>query len=179
MEKFNFILYRDLPRGAVKFAKKYFNSKPIIAIEIGVASGRNSKSILNKLNISRLYLIDSYPIFTDVFTGRKYTEEMQELAKNRSKDFLKGNPNTFFIYKSSDNAINDIKEKADFIYIDGAHNYEQVKKDIENYWKILKNGGIIAGHDIKLFDVAKAVVHFCDKNNLKARNYQDDWYILK
>jgi len=35
----------------------------------------------------------------------------------------------------------------DFIYIDGCHKYECVKKDIENSLKKLKRGGILAGHD--------------------------------
>ena len=77
MEKFNFILYKDLPRGSVKLAKKHFNSKPIIAIEIGVSNGKNSKSILNELNISKLYLIDPYLSYRDICTGRKYTEEQK------------------------------------------------------------------------------------------------------
>jgi len=173
------ILYKDLPRGSVKIAKKHFNSKEIIAIEIGTFHGKNASSILKELNISKIYLIDPYSAYIDSFTGREYTKEMQELAKNKSKNLFKNNSNVVFIDKNSDSAIKDIREKADFIYIDGAHDYGQVKKDIENYWKILKEGGIIAGHDTKLFDIARAVVNFCDENGLKARNYQDDWFIIK
>ena len=35
----------------------------------------------------------------------------------------------------------------DFIYIDGDHSYEAVKRDIELYLPKLKKGGLIAGHD--------------------------------
>jgi predicted O-methyltransferase YrrM len=35
----------------------------------------------------------------------------------------------------------------DFIYIDGMHTYEQVKKDIQNYLPLVKEGGFIGGHD--------------------------------
>ena len=38
-------------------------------------------------------------------------------------------------------------EKFDFIYIDGIHQYENVYEDIMNYLPLVKEGGIIGGHD--------------------------------
>ena len=35
----------------------------------------------------------------------------------------------------------------DFIYIDGNHQYDFVKKDLEDYVPKVKVGGVIAGHD--------------------------------
>jgi len=35
----------------------------------------------------------------------------------------------------------------DFVYIDGMHTYDQVKKDIKNYLPFLREGGFIGGHD--------------------------------
>jgi len=40
------------------------------------------------------------------------------------------------------------KAKLDFLYIDGDHTYEGVKKDFEMYAPLVKRGGIIAFHDI-------------------------------
>jgi len=40
------------------------------------------------------------------------------------------------------------KRKLDFLFIDGDHTYEGVKKDFEMYSKLVKRGGIIALHDI-------------------------------
>ena len=36
---------------------------------------------------------------------------------------------------------------ADFVFIDGAHDYESMKKDIQACKRILRPGGIICGHD--------------------------------
>jgi len=38
--------------------------------------------------------------------------------------------------------------KVDFLFIDGDHSYEGVKKDFEMYSPLVKKGGIIAFHDI-------------------------------
>ena len=52
------------------------------------------------------------------------------------------------IKKTSDDAIHELKDKKfDFIYIDGMHTYDQVKKDIKNYKPLVKEGGFIGGHD--------------------------------
>lgn len=36
----------------------------------------------------------------------------------------------------------------DFIFVDGGHAYDQVKADFENYWPMLRPGGLMAFHDI-------------------------------
>tara|TARA_R110000772_G_scaffold80153_5_gene171267 strand:+ start:1780 stop:2340 length:561 start_codon:yes stop_codon:yes gene_type:complete len=40
-----------------------------------------------------------------------------------------------------------LTEKFNFIYIDGAHDYDSVKQDIQLCLPLLAKGGIIAGHD--------------------------------
>jgi cephalosporin hydroxylase len=39
-------------------------------------------------------------------------------------------------------------EKVDFLFIDGDHTYEGVKSDFEMYSPLVRNGGIVAFHDI-------------------------------
>ena len=39
-------------------------------------------------------------------------------------------------------------KKIDFLFIDGDHSYEGVKKDFENYRPLVSNGGCIGLHDI-------------------------------
>lgn len=59
-------------------------------------------------------------------------------------------PNIKHIRKKSDDAFNDF-EQVDFVYIDGVHLYDQVKKDITNYLPKIKPGGFIGGHDYHPF----------------------------
>jgi predicted O-methyltransferase YrrM len=47
--------------------------------------------------------------------------------------------------------------KIDFIFIDAGHTYNDVKKDIETFLPLVKEGGTMAGHDYNLAGVKQAV----------------------
>jgi len=164
-------------RESIKFAKEYFKNKKIFAAEIGVFFGYNSRDLNKFLNISKLYLIDPY----EKYEGYK-KDSAYNLLKRAKKNSHKINKkkNIFWIEKFSDKAVKDIKEDLDFLYIDGNHEYEFVKKDLELYWKKIKKGGIMAGHDIQYRGVSKALLEFANKNNLEV-NFGDrrDWWIIK
>lgn len=67
---------------------------------------------------------------------------------NMFNDRVKEYNNISLITKTSDDAILDFNdEEYDFIYIDGIHQYENVKQDIINYLPKVKKGGVIGGHD--------------------------------
>lgn len=40
----------------------------------------------------------------------------------------------------------------DFVFVDGAHNYDYVRNDSEKGWRMLRSGGIIAWHDCRSQD---------------------------
>jgi len=61
------------------------------------------------------------------------------------------------------------EEKFDFIYIDGMHNYNGVKEDIILSLNLIKEGGILSGHDFNSQNpgVITAVYEFFDKNDIE------------
>lgn len=76
-----------------------------------------------------------------------------------------------------------IKErKIAFVYIDASHEYEDVKSDIETWWPLIRDDGILAGHD---FDqthpgVIKAVEEFSkDKVIYFTPDHPNSWYCYK
>lgn len=60
-------------------------------------------------------------------------------------------------------------ESIDFCFIDGSHEYEDVKKDIEAWLPKVKKGGILSGHDYdeSWQGVVKAVDELLGKENIK------------
>ncbi len=55
--------------------------------------------------------------------------------------------------------------KMDFVFVDGAHNFDYVKNDSEKGWRMLSRGGIIAWHDCRHQD--PGVVRYLLQNPFK------------
>lgn len=93
------------------------------------------------------------------------------------KDFIKP------IKSASLDAVNHFEDEYfDFIFIDAAHDYENVKKDIESWFPKIKKNGIFAGHDyVNTHDgVIKAVNEWSRNNNKEIITQENCWiYINK
>lgn len=171
-------------RLAVIKAKKYFKDKPITACEIGTFRGNHAEEMLKSLNIKKLYIIDPYEKYLEYKNDGscKFVDEAKIEAHKRLKKYGK-NTQIVWIEKFSDDAINDIKEKLDFLYIDGNHYSPFVDNDIKNYYPLVRKGGIISGHDYNNSDwkdVVNAVNRFARKNNKEiSHGIGTDWVIFK
>ena len=123
----------------------------LVGVEIGVCGGEHALSLLNNLKLKKLYCIDPYDLYENYDEGiRHYGKNQLNLTETekRARDTLFSyKDNVVWIKKKSDDAIDQIEELVDFVYIDGNHNYDFVRRDIENYYPLIKNGGVIGGHD--------------------------------
>lgn len=125
--------------------------KPLIGIEIGVLCGTGSIALLNLMpNLNLLYCIDPWKHLEghdyEAEREQEYHDKNYEIANARLKTFGK---RAIILKMTSDEAVKEIKEKVQFVHIDGDHRYVQVKKDIENYLPLIKEDGIMSGHDYK------------------------------
>lgn len=129
----------------IEYINKFQTTSNMEMLEIGAYQGESTLIFAEKfLKITTIdpYL-DNYdpsdPTCNHISLEKVY-EKFLELTKDI--DSIK------LIRKTSDEAYNDlIDKKFDFIYIDGMHTYDQVKKDIKNYKSLVKPGGFIGGHD--------------------------------
>ena len=81
-------------------------------------------------------------LLLDRITTVEYDKEFVERYKpEMDEDF------ETIIHGDSTVVCDDINETYDAVFIDGNHSYEYVKKDLENYWSKVKDGGVIALHD--------------------------------
>ena len=161
-------------RSTTKYILKHYQKKGLYVAEIGVDYGSNAKNMLKFLPIKKLYLIDPYDEKLDGVVG-------DERFKKAKKFLLKYTNQIEFIKKKSTDAVNDIPDDLDFIYIDGNHDYNSVKKDIELYFTKVTKGGILGGHDFwgNQIGVCKAVLEFVKNNNLQLHGELTDWWVVK
>ena len=177
----------NMTYGSLSFIKegKHINikcplrNKDLNVVEIGAFECRNSEEMIQLLNIKKLYLIDPYSGAGDDVDNYMNTPNWDNVEKRARRRMFKFGNKVVFIKKFSSDAVNDIPNGMDYIYIDGNHDYDFVKSDIENYYKKVRIGGILAGHDINIPDVLKAVREFTKKNNLDFIIRKDDWIIIK
>jgi len=102
------------------------------------------------------------------------------------RSFALPNQKIYLIRKNSHEraTLDEVKavlrgEKVDFLFIDGDHTYEGVKKDFEMYKSLVKKGGTIAFHDIVPHPPEDGcqVNKFWNeiKNRYKAIEFVEDW----
>lgn len=168
----------QISRPMTSFMRKHFTGKPLVGVEIGVARGDNAKNILETLPVQKLYLVDPYMLYLEdeilIMTYKDY-------FSTAKKKLLKFKGKVKFILKYSLEAIDSIPDNLDFVYIDGNHNYEFVKKDIELYYPKVRRSGVIGGHDFtaKFNGLCRAVNEFINENKLKKYTKNADWWIVK
>lgn len=118
-------------KGLEDLLGRYFKKdQNIQGVEIGILKGDLSHHLLSCFPNLYLTGIDPYVQWTEVIDNTK-------LFSNRYQ----------LIPLHSDVASNLLCYQYDFIFIDGDHSCEQCRKDIVNYMRLVKPGGIFAGHN--------------------------------
>jgi hypothetical protein len=116
-------------------------------IEIGVLFGGHAKAMLDNECLKILVGIDPYLLYEQPIPGLESQEDFDavyEFAMERLSD-----PRYFHFRGTSDQAFPLLEHtvKYDFVFIDGLHTYDQIKRDMENFSQIIRTGGMIACHD--------------------------------
>lgn len=162
----------------------------LVGAEIGVNAGHHAQSLLQFLDVYRLYLIDPYELYEEYPEGvLQYGANQPQLtgAETHARSILHGHSEKIVWLKdfSAFVAKNFEEESLDFVYIDGNHDYKYVREDIENFWPLTKQGGVLGGHDFynghaKSHDgVLQAAIEFAVTNGLQLQVEEPDWWFVK
>lgn len=118
-----------------------------VGAEVGVEQGKYSEQLCYGNPELKLYCIDpwlTYNRYADIQDQAKMERYFSD-AQNRL-----GKYNCEIIRKTSMDAVADFEpESLDFVYIDGNHDFEFVVNDIIQWAKIVRHGGMLAGHDYR------------------------------
>jgi len=132
----------------LELLKIFQKQNPKYILEIGTANG-GSLFCFGKL------AKDDATIISIDLPGGKFGGGYPEWKVPIYKAFTKKNQKLYLLRKDSHSqeTLEEVKKilngnQLDFLFIDGDHSYEGVKKDFEMYSPLVKKGGIIAFHDI-------------------------------
>lgn len=146
----------------------------LIFCEVGCYTGEGTNLFLNSGKIKKYYAVDPW-------VGNYSKNDLASMSdmKKAEKMFdktVKGFNNIIKLKNKFENIYKELPE-LDMIYIDANHEYEFIKQDILNSIKIVKSGGIIAGHDYrKPNGVVKAVNEIFGK---PLEIFSDtSWYVI-
>ena len=168
--------------------------RPSIIFEVGTWLGA---SAINMAHHAKSISLDIKIYCVDTWLG---AEEFWTTGKNDAERNLKiknGYPQIYFDFLSNviEHGMQDIivpipntshigsiilshyRLMADLIYIDGSHEYVDVKNDIQDYIPLLNPGGIMFGDDMITWkDVGKAVEDSLGKD---IEIYQNNFWIFR
>jgi len=168
-------------RPFIKFVKDEVEcGEKRVGVEVGVFYGDNAFCMLKHLRIEKLFLVDPYVAYrdTDGWKDDEFMANARMLARRRLKIF----GNVVWVEKQSSDAVDDVVDGLDFVYIDGCHSYESVKNDIKVWFPKVKKAGVIGGHDFRPNmsngnGVAKAVVDCFPME--RVMGCYPDWWVIK
>jgi predicted O-methyltransferase YrrM len=144
--------------------------KTRVIIEVGSWAGRSARALADNMpDNAVLYAIDTFDGSADEKdSGMRVAREMDgdhvcfSFTKNLWDHIEKGRVHP--IRMNGRNAARLLREqgvKANLIFIDAGHMYEEVKEDIQNFLPLLSKDGVICGHDFNQPvwpDVTRAVL---------------------
>jgi predicted O-methyltransferase YrrM len=146
-----------------------------IGVEVGVQYGRNL------LSLCRHYSGLIYGV--DIWNDFESEKKSLEITKSENRKLVTG--------YSTEVAKTFEDESLDFVYIDAAHDYENVKADFEAWYPKVRKGGMFMGHDYGLNGDCEGVKQYIDElinkgwsfsfttnDFYEGRPYQT-WYLTK
>lgn len=148
-----------------------------IAVEVGPASGCFTKQILATwISLQRVHCVDLWAHQPEGYhdSCNLSNEVQEERFQQFEKDFG-GNKKVKIVRQWSHIAAAAFdKESVDFVYLDANHSKAGSLNDLMAWWPIVKQGGILAGHDYcpgngEGMGVKEAVDQFAEWNQLKVK----------
>jgi len=133
-----------------------------VIVEIGSYKGKSTIWLGNGSKDGhkiKIYAIDPHTGSSEHQNEKDENKKIWTFEEfNRNINNAKVNDIIVPLIKTSEDAANDFDKPVEFIFIDGAHEYEMVKLDFDLWFPKVVNGGIMAFHDTLGWSGPKKVV---------------------
>ena len=167
-----------LPLTRIELAQLFAELEYKVGAEIGVWAGGYSETLCKANPSMKLFSIDpwrAYRGYREVTSQKRADKHYQE-AVERLEPY-----NCVIMRDFSMNAVEAFDDnELDFVYIDGNHDFKNVAMDIVEWSKVVRPGGIVAGHDFKRSKGTKYILHVKDVVQAYAYAYQiKPWFAIR
>lgn len=157
--------------------------KYVGAVEIGVDRAEFAQGFLSRWYGEDYFGVDDYAPYPEMPWNREADFHMAVTRLERHARRAK------LLRCTSEQAAKALegygRREFDFVYVDGAHDYDSVIRDIATWWPRVREGGIFAGHDYddEHKGVRDAVDHFASEGGLTVYLTHEralaSWYCYK
>lgn len=163
--------YAELPEANLRNSRLYSNRTAMLealpvkvggrALEIGVALGDFSRTIIDRMQPEAFYAADIFQMHEmESHWGTPSSVLFRGMThQDFFRDRFKADPVTVLVGPSSQTLSQIEDESLDLIYVDAEHTYEPVKADGETSLRKLRSGGIMIFNDYTLFDQYMGVAY--------------------
>lgn len=118
-----------------------------VGAEVGVAQAKNAVNICASIPGLKLHCVDPWEKYALNPRAHDNQEECHQWAIERLAPY-----DVEFHQAMSMDAVKKFKKHSlDFVYIDGHHSFDYIMQDLIEWSKIVRPGGIVAGHDYYRF----------------------------
>ena len=150
--------------------------------EIGVAKGDYSQILLDTIPDLELYLIDPWQWWCEGYSDPENAQQEEQDKRYEDVKQRFAGKNVVILRKTSMQAATILGDNfLDFVYIDANHSYDWVMADMLVWWRKIRSGGILSGHDFDHQGVNEAVRDFASnqKCEFNLADNKIDWWIRK
>jgi len=159
--------------------------------EIGVQNGDFAAILNGRLPTTDIFLIDHWRHDPKQVGIANVSDSEQEVIFRSTSRRFENNKRIRLLRQTSVTAASQFDDGYfDWVYIDASHDYESVKSDLNAWYRKVRKGGVLCGHDFLdgntpagIFGVKSAVMEFAAEKNVFLRQTQTtdwpSWYFVK
>lgn len=120
-------------------------------VEVGCKEGRTTGHILSSCPLAEVIAIDPWvaqPQMAEVELGETYEKwDFEKIEADFWNNVGDHQARCRMLKMTSQEAVAEVGPGVDLVFIDAAHDHASVLEDIRAWWPLVKEGGILAGHD--------------------------------
>lgn len=162
--------------------RPFFRQIKGVGVEVGTFEGYNATNIIKYCSFDKLSCIDPYLPYPDSIGGLgEFSKDAWDALHTKVLERL-GDKAELIRAKSVEVSRKFQDNSLDFVYLDGDHRPEEVRKDIAAWFPKVKIGGHIGGHDFSENEVQGGVTSWVIDNKEYAGDIvfeANDWWFTK